>query len=65
MRHLFSCASCPLLWQVSIGIHSHAFLVSRSAVLLKDVIITVFIQLWHQRAFYHVSRTFVIKSEKA
>ena len=48
MRHLFSCASYPPLWQVSIEIPSHVFVVSRRAVLLKGVIITVFIQLWHQ-----------------
>jgi len=50
-RHLFSCTSCPPLWQVSIGIPSHVFVVNRRAVLLKDVIITVFIQLWHQPVF--------------
>ena len=32
-------------------IPSHVFVVSRRAVLLKDVIITVFIQLWHQPVF--------------
>ena len=47
----FSCASYPSLWQVSIEIPSHVFVVSRRAVLLKDVIITVFIQLWHQPVF--------------
>ena len=41
----FSCASYPPLWQVSIEILSHVFVVSPRAVLLKDVIITVFIQL--------------------
>jgi len=40
-----------LWWQVSIEIPSHVFVVSRRAVLLKDVIITVFIQLWHQPVF--------------
>ena len=44
----FPGASYPPLWQVSIEIPSHVFVVSRRAVLLKDVIITVFIQLWHQ-----------------
>ena len=39
------------LWQVSIEIPSHVFVVGRRAVLLKDVIITVFIQLWHQPVF--------------
>ena len=43
-RHLFSFATFPPLWQVSIEIPSHVFVVSRRAVLLKDVIITVFIQ---------------------
>ena len=47
----FSCASYPPLWQVSIEIPSHVFVVSRRAVLLKEVIITVFIQLWHQPVF--------------
>jgi len=37
--------------QVSIEIPSHVFVVTRWAVLLKDVIITVFIQLWHQPVF--------------
>ena len=47
----FSCASYPPLWQVSIEIPSHVFVLSRRAVLFKDVIITVFIQLWHQPVF--------------
>jgi len=47
-----SCASYPPFWQVSIEIPSHVFVVvSPRAVLLKDVILTVFIQLWHQPVF--------------
>ena len=46
-----SCLSYPPLWQVSIEMPSHVFVVNRRAVLLKDAIITVFIELWHQPVF--------------
>ena len=41
----------PPLCQVTIQIPSHVFVVNGRAVLLKYVIITVFIQLWHQPVF--------------
>ena len=47
----FPVRSYPPLWQVSIEIPSHIFVVSRRVVLLKDIIITAFIQLWHQSVF--------------
>jgi hypothetical protein len=62
-----SCASYPPLWQVSIEIHSHVFVVvSRRAVLLKDVIITVFIQLWHRpvASFWNSAETVAAQSQR-
>ena len=50
-RHLLFLCVLSNLWQVSIEIPSHVFVVSRRVVLLKDLIITVFIQLCHQPVF--------------